>query len=111
MSTSKTSSRTVLTLTATAGLLAGLLVAALMTSSEPEAKASMVVSRDAFTVMTANIREGEDGLFVLDGRTGNLVVYRNDGRDELEALGATNVSRFFQASRDIDNDNDNRRSR
>jgi hypothetical protein len=83
-------------LTASAVILSGLLVFAIGSRASNEAQAQLVTTRDNVTVMTADTREGEQALFILDHNLGALLVYRTDGRDELEPVGILNVNEVFR---------------
>ena len=64
----------------------------------PAANAEMVVHRDNFTLLTAQTRQGEEALFVLENLTGRLIVYRVDiAKERLELAGGIELSapQFF----------------
>ena len=76
-------------LIASAFLLGGMLVTQLGSRAESTADAQMVLAQQNFTLMTAEARENDEALYVLDNTTGQLLVYRmNLGQQRLE-LGAT----------------------
>ena len=76
-------------LIASAFVLAGMLVTQLGGSVEPKANAELLVSQQNFSMMTAEAREGDEALYILDNTTGTLLVYRmNLGQKRME-LGAT----------------------
>jgi len=78
-------------LLASAFILGGLLVFSISGQLESEADARMVISRDAFTLMTAKTRDQEEALWVLDNRAAVVLIYRmelrgaDSGRLELAA--------------------------
>lgn len=83
-------------LIASALILAGLVLVNLGPHLENRAEAAMVISRDNFTLMTAQTREGEEALFVLDNAAGRLLIYRlNVSRSRLEAVGNINLAQHF----------------
>ncbi len=90
-------------LVASAFLLAGLLIFSIGGQLENEAEASMVISRDAFTLMTAQTRSNEEALWVLDNRSARLLIYRLElrgakkGRLELSANIDLNDRTLFGA--------------
>jgi len=67
-------------LVASAFLLAGLLVFSLSGQLERSADASMVISQDSVSLMTAATRDGEEALWVLDNGSGRLLIYRMELR-------------------------------
>ena len=80
-------------------VLAGLLAVQVAQRTGPnEAHAEMVIARDQFTIMTAQTRDGEEGLFVLDNNTGSLLVYRLNISDRtLEPAGGVRIDQIFNA--------------
>jgi len=78
-------------LVASAFLLAGMLVFSLSGQLENRADAGLVISRETFTLMTAQTRDNEEALWVLDNRSGRILIYRlslrgaGSGRLELAA--------------------------
>ena len=84
-------------LIASAVVLSGLLVARLsQRSAANEAHADMVISRDQFTLLTAQTRAGEESLFVLDNQSASLLIYRlNVARDIIEPLGGIRLEQLF----------------
>ncbi|MEX0887411.1 MAG: hypothetical protein WD009_13330 [Phycisphaeraceae bacterium] len=84
-------------LTASAFLLAGLLVLQLAQhgSLETPAHASMVIAQPGYTVMTARTRVDEDSFFALDNRHGTLVIYRLSARGELQPATVIDLARVF----------------
>ncbi|MEM1108896.1 MAG: hypothetical protein AAGH99_09430 [Planctomycetota bacterium] len=95
-------------LIASALVLSGLLVVQLSERVEPnEAEASLVIARENFTLLTAPIRNGEEGLFVLDNSTGTLLVYRlNLTRNTLAPADGVRLSDIFDAGGSGSNDRD-----
>ena len=65
----------------------------------PQADAALVIARDNFTLLTAQTRDGEEALFVLDNASGTLLVYSlsvsNRRMDLLNGQQLTNL--FAQA--------------
>lgn len=88
-------------LTASAFLLAGMLVFSLSGQVENRAEAGMVISRDDFSLMTARTRANEEALWVLDNRSGRILIYRlslrgaNSGRLELAGGIDLNAPNLF----------------
>lgn len=91
-------------LIASAVALTGLLLIQLSNQVQPNtAEAEMVIARDNFTLMTANIRDNEEALFVLDNATGTLLVYRLDlGRRQMVPADGLRLSDAFNAGGDSD---------
>ncbi|MEM9419815.1 MAG: hypothetical protein AAGA25_12315 [Planctomycetota bacterium] len=101
-------------LIASALVLSGLLVVQLSERVEPNsAEASLVIARENFTLMTAEVRNGEEALFVLDNTSGTLLVYRLEvSRRSLQPAGGVRLDQIF--SGDVDDsepDDDDRRRR
>ncbi len=68
-------------LAASAFMLAALLLASLAGRFAPltaPAEASMVQTADDYVLLTAQTRNGEESLFVLDNRERKLLIYRTD---------------------------------
>jgi hypothetical protein len=86
-----------LCLIASAMVLSGLLVVQLSQRVGPNAaEAALVIARENFTLLTANTREDEDSLFVLDNSTGTLLVYRLDlARDALVPVDGLRLEQIF----------------
>lgn len=85
-------------LLASAFVLAGILVLRLgAVSQENTAQADQVIAQpDSFSLMTARTRGDDESLFVLDSRTGRLIVYHpNVGRERLEVVRAFDLSDIF----------------
>lgn len=84
-------------LTASAVVLASLLAVGLSDRTTPNtAQAEMVIAREGFTILTAETRDGEESLFVLDNSSGTLIVYRlNVGKEQLEPAGALPLDAIF----------------
>ena len=84
-------------LTASACVLAGLLAVAVFHRSQ-QANAEMVVPRDDFSLMTAQSRDGEEALYLLDNASGQLLVYEIDiTRERIELAGSVPLAQLFQA--------------
>ena len=87
-------------LIATAFMLAGILVVALDGYHAESAHANMVIARDNFTLMTANTRQTEEALFVLDNANARLLIYRLDlPRKQLLPIGAFSLQDLFRQGR------------
>ena len=82
-------------LIASAFILAGLLF--VQVSQTPNAaEASMVITRDNFTLLTARTRTGDESLFIINNNTSKLMIYNLDvGRKNLELASVTDLSRVF----------------
>ena len=76
----------------TAAGLAGALVTLIAQQSDNPAQAELVVSTQGFVVLTAKIGNGEDGLYLLNSSTGDLIIYGTDGRSRMEPLAAENFA-------------------
>jgi len=87
-------------LIASAVVFSGLLIAQLASRAEPNAaEASMVIARENFTLLTAETRDGEESLFVLDNTTGTLLVYRIEvGRKQMVLADGLKLDQIFSAS-------------
>ena len=84
-------------LLASAFVLAATLLVSLDARWEAEARASLVIARDNFTLLTAKTREVEEALFVLDNANQRLLIYRLDlGRKQLQLARASDVTQLFQ---------------
>lgn len=82
-------------LIASAFILAGLLIVQL--SAMPNtADASLVITRDNFTLLTAKTKNGEESLFIINNITSRLLIYSLDiGRNRLELAGGADLSELF----------------
>lgn len=100
-------------LIASAVVLSGLLVMQLSERVEPnEAEAALVIARDNFTLLTAEVRNGEEALFILDNTTGTMLVYRLEvSRGSLQPAGGIRLSEIFDAGSNDNADDDNDRRR
>lgn len=100
-------------LIASAVVLSGMLVVQLSERVEPnEAEAALVIARENFTLLTAEVRNGEEALFVLDNTTATLLVYRLEvSRGSLQPAGGIRLTEIFEAGSDTDNDEDSDRRR
>ncbi|WP_432797737.1 hypothetical protein [Poriferisphaera sp. WC338] len=86
-------------LLASAFVMAALLVSTLDKdiAINSTAEAQYLISRDNFTLMTADIRSGEQGLFVLDNTKGKLLVYRTDvSRKQMVLADQLDLRRLFR---------------
>ena len=83
-------------LAASAAVLAGLVLTQMNTLAAP-AEAALVINRDNLTLMTAQTRSSEDGLFILDNRSQRLLVYTTDAaRKRLNLVGNLNLVEAFE---------------
>lgn len=98
-------------LVASAFLLAGLLVFSLGGQLENEANANLVISRDTFTLMTAQTRQGEEALFVLDNKSARLLIYRLEMRGRGGRLNLVKNVDLMDRSFFGSSDDDSRNSR
>ncbi|MEM6853492.1 MAG: hypothetical protein AAF593_03700 [Planctomycetota bacterium] len=102
-------------LIASAVVLSGLLVVQLSQRVEPNtADAALVIARENFTLLTAEVRSGEEALFILDNTTGTLLVYRLEvsRNGSLQPAGGIRLAEIFEGgSGDNDDDDDDRRRR
>ena len=98
-------------LTASAFVLAGLLLfTAAQHTRATEAHAAQVIARDNFTLMTAETRNDEEALFVLDNASGALMVYRLDITEEvLEPAAGLMLEEIFREGGGDDADRRGRR--
>lgn len=86
-------------LTASAFVLAGLLLSALPAHMEPSAEAALVVSRDNITAMTARTRDKEEALFVIENNSQRLLIFTLDiGKRRLERAHAQDLTQIFRSS-------------
>lgn len=97
-------------LIASAVVLSGILVVQLSERVEPNAaEAAMVIARENFTLLTAEVRSGEEALFVLDNTTGTLLVYRLEvSRGSLQPAGGIRLAEIFDGGDAEDDDDDDR---
>ena len=83
-------------LMASAFVLSGLLLSQSRGWLENKAEAALLVNRDDITLMTAQTRNGEESLFVLDNRTERLFVYRLDvNRRQMAPAGVLSLAEMF----------------
>lgn len=86
-------------LAASAFMLAALLLASLAGRFAPltaDARASMVQTADDYVLLTAQTRNNEESLFVLDNRGRKLIVYRTDvSRDRLVPYVIEDIDTIF----------------
>jgi len=89
-------------LIASAFILAGLLL--VQVSGRPNtADASLVISRENFTLLTAKTRSNEESLFIINNATNRLLVYRLDlARKRIELSGGADLADLFSRSGDRD---------
>lgn len=82
-------------LTASAFVLAGLLVVALQ-NHLPQAHAGLVTQKDDYAFLTATTRSGEDSLFILDSRNQRLMVYTLDvGKKRIDLARTEDLNQIF----------------
>lgn len=83
-------------LIASAFILAGMLLIQL--SSMPNtAEASLVITRDNFTLLTAKTRSNEESLFIINNLTDRLLIYKLDlARNRIELAGGANLTDIFR---------------
>ena len=88
-------------LTASALILAGLLAVCVgQRTSANEAQASLVIAGDDLTLLTAQTRQGEEALFVLDNATSSLVIYRLDiSRNVLDPAAGLDLAELFKTGK------------
>ena len=100
-------------LIASAVVLSGMLVLQLGQRYENRADASLVIARDNFSLLTARTRGNEEGLFILDNRSGTLLVYDMDiSRKRIELSGGIQLDKIFAGATSGGGDDDGgRRSR
>lgn len=78
-------------LTVSAAFLAGMITMKAVQSPSSQANAEMVVSGKSFVALTCRIEDNNEGLFLLDAGSGDLVVYTTD-RDGITPLGYENMA-------------------
>lgn len=82
-----------LALTASAFVLAGLLLASL---PNQHANAALVVSRDNITAMTARTQIDQDSVFIIENNSQRLLIYSLDlGRRRIELADAIDLNALF----------------
>lgn len=96
-------------LIASAFILAGILIVQI--SAMPNtAEASLVITRDNFTLLTARTRNGEESLFVVNNNTSRMLIYTLDiARKRIVLSGGADLTEVF--SRGSGDDDGERRSR
>lgn len=83
-------------LIASAFVLSGLILTQLSGRVVQPAHAGEAILRDNLTVVTAQSRDGEDALYVLDSVTERLMVYRLDvAKKRLELAAMTDLAQVF----------------
>lgn len=81
---------------ASAFVLAGLLVISFRGGWTPQAQASLIVNRDAISLLTAKTRADEEALFVLDGSNDKLLIYRLElAKNQLELAESIDLNLLF----------------
>jgi hypothetical protein len=77
-------------------LSAVVLLVAVINKPQPAAAAETVRGRD-YTAVTARVGQGDDGLYVLDGKTGLMAVFvYNPGRRQIDLKDVRAVTAAFQ---------------
>jgi hypothetical protein len=62
-----------------------------------QAQADQVIAQQNFTLMTADTREDEQSLFILDNNSATLLIYGVDmGQKRLEPLGGIRLEQVFR---------------
>ena len=83
-------------LLASAFVLSGMLLVQLPSMSNT-AEASLVISRNNFTLLTAKTRSNEESLFVINNATDRLLIYTLDlARKRIELAGTADLAELFQ---------------
>lgn len=83
-------------LIASAFVLAGMLVSQMGSRLVQPAYAGEAILRDNLSTVTAQAREGEDALFVLDSISERLMIYRLEaGKKRLELAASVNLAELF----------------
>lgn len=99
-------------LIASAFVLCGLIVTQLGGRVVQPAHAGEAILRDNLTVVTAQARDGEDALFVLDSITSQLMIYRMEvGKKRLELAASTDLAMVFERVQTTGGDDGGRRGR
>ena len=84
-------------LLASAFVLGGLLLTRTQTLTS-QAEAGLVISQQGLTVMTAQTRDGEEALFVIDDASQMLLIYIVDiARERIELSHVENLRPMLQA--------------
>ena len=77
-------------------LTAAILLVAVVNKPQPANAAEVVRGRD-YTAVTARVAQGDDGLYVLDGKTGLMAVFvYNAGTRKIEAKDVKPVMNAFR---------------
>ena len=85
-----------LALTASAFVLAGLLLATLPNRLDQQANAALVVSRDSITAMTARTQPDQDSVFIIENNSQKLLIYTVDlGRRRIEPAQSIDLNTLF----------------
>ena len=83
-------------LIASAFCLAGLIFFNLDRGVMSSADAALVIKQGNLTMLTAQTRNDEDGLFIIDNQSGQLLIFINDtGRGRLELLERVPLAPLF----------------
>ncbi len=100
-------------LIASAIVLSAMLVTRLSDNVRNDAEASLVISRDTYSLMTAKTRGDEESLFILDNSSGMLLVYNlNVQRGRMELANGLQLNEYFdRVSRGGGGGGDERRGR
>ena len=77
-------------------LMAVILLVAVINKPQPVQASEVVKGRD-YTCVTARVAQGDDGLYVVDGKTGLMAVFiYNPGRKQLEPKAVRPVAEAFR---------------
>lgn len=77
-------------------VLTGLLLVAAGPRLASVAEASLVISQENFTLLTAKTRSDEEALFLIDNSTQRLLIYRMDMRTkQVELVGAQDLTKVM----------------
>ena len=83
-------------LIASAFVLGGLLVVMAGPRLASEAEASLVITQENFTLLTAKTRSDEEALFLIDNATQRLLIYRMDMRTkDVELVDAHDLTKIM----------------
>lgn len=83
-------------LIASAFVLAGMLVMQMSGRLVQPAYAGEAILRDNLTAVSAQSREGEDALFVLDSISERMLIYRLEaGKKRMELMASVNLAEVF----------------
>ena len=77
--------------------ITGALLISQLPGINQEARAELLLNKDTLTMMTAQVRQGEDALFVIDSVNEKLLIYTTDiGQKKLEmVVPPVDLARMF----------------